>query len=327
MKMPRIFKPCESYRPVLFNLSAQRASDDTGIGLVSLRLTLFTQKLFLSFPVDYFSIIINLFWIFNLKTHERQIMVDIPLPDENTINFMENISRPVIFRSSCSEYPWYGLGTAFIVGYKKNLFVITAKHVVENNITKNEVHNAVELQRFNVFLPGFNDPLPLDGCAVYEPGKDNPDLTHVGDVIIYHVNREHFQELFPGYKYLSLQAEKNFLSPSTLKPGEYLAVFGYPEEGRSICFDRKELIAKPYLKGGILVEKLLDYLYVFQSKACDYDFNGLSGSPVFHLSPAGIRIVGMALRGSNSSGKLNFLDVELILHGIERIYQENSGFS
>jgi hypothetical protein len=124
-------------------------------------------------------------------------------------------SMPVIIETGCDEWPYAVRGTFFVAEVFDDLFIVTARHVVEGNDEKSVFFRYRADSRFS---------LPLNQViknGMYQDSS-SPEYT---DVILYRVAKEDLNESVHAAK-LDAQTEPW----KTLQAGEQLYVRGYPSE-------------------------------------------------------------------------------------------------
>lgn len=102
------------------------------------------------------------------------------------------------------------------------------------------------------------------------------------------------------------------MSAELLKPGDELWVIGYPSESNFIEYDNREInntrsVLRAIYRGRSISEHCHELIIDSSIKLENYD--GLSGSPIFHMKQlnrnkqAKALLVGMLLRGTALSGR------------------------
>ena len=214
-------------------------------------------------------------------------------------------ARPVFLATGNTEYPYYGVGSCFLVERQKRWYVVTARHVVKD---MESVHDMV------IYPSEDSDgPLPfLLGKSVKLPYTDDDACA---DIVVIEIDRNLLSEPDSQRTHV-LNLDKISDQWVEIPKSLYYVVFGYPNESRHIDFDDSEIYAlQQCIVGDISREAISTQCFVLEiinSNGCQ-DYNGLSGSPVFAWSKDSNAqfypyFCGMALRGSFKNSTLEFVD-------------------
>lgn len=213
----------------------------------------------------------------------------------DTIKF----SMPVIIETGFDEWPYALRGTFFVAEILSELYVVTARHVVEGNDEK-----AV----FFRYRAGSRSSLPLNQVIknkAYQ-GSNSPEHT---DVILYRVNKQELDEVVHTTK-LDVQ-QKPW---ETLQAGEQLSVRGYPSELQDV----KDSGLK---EQGVLFNA--SYTKRTQHSGCHEiklnptetftDYDGFSGSPVYCVKDGARLLVGLMIKATAFQNVGVFVDGSVLL--------------
>jgi hypothetical protein len=234
--------------------------------------------------------------------------------DDSTLEKLRQIARPVIFRTGISEMPFSAKGTAFLLGYRSTLFVLSARHVVHgmpwSKISVVAADGQSNLLDFN------NGWTVADG----ELGSDASDLfiavANHRDVQRKTRRRARLFELRPDD--VSDWHEARFSSR--------LVLFGYPSIDTELHSDDGSLrFSQVLLAGRYVGPSFAAQLHEgeFGNPLQVPNFDGLSGSPVFSIfqrvgARSTISLAGMVLRGGAQSGRIHFIETEALHLALEK---------
>jgi hypothetical protein len=213
-------------------------------------------------------------------------------------------TRPVLFQTkpgptSYDNAQWGG-GSLFVVCWGGVDFAVTALHVIENL--------GANRKEFRLLLP--ESPVPLDMYGGIAPSRDlPPDRDELDDIYAWHIRG--YPESNEGFWAWNLE---RWSKPATeLAPGQELFAAGYPDlEGR-YDFENFKINEIAVIITGVAAGALLDGVHVMEIEEVDHDLNLLSGGPVFAKFDGKFYYVGMILRGTSQSRKLNFLDSKYVI--------------
>jgi len=219
----------------------------------------------------------------------------------------ERPSRPVLFLTKESQYPYWGRGSSLFVASDRNIYWLTARHV---------------LDRQGASAPNLMIT-PTDETAITVPFKDlfqietepnNPDFK---DLYMLRLNMEEFWDTADSELY-AWNIDRNFYDCRKLEHGDELFVLGFPSESRFVDYDVKRIhFTQVVLRGvyaGLALESHCHTLKIETSIELK-DFDGVSGGTVFRhpRSPQEpSAFVGLAIRGSVESGLIHFVDCAVI---------------
>ncbi len=215
--------------------------------------------------------------------------------------------HPVILSSEHIDehYSHGGIGTAIVLRYCGELFVVTALHVLNNQSATHE--------ELRILLR--NAPLSIlfDLRAVF---RDESDPDPDSDLVILRVVKSQHTALYAAGLVSLDAADCAFIEEYSR--AESFNVFGYPEAGRSYDYEEKILRAQlHWLKGELTesgVQGLSTLLITGQRPS---DFNGMSGSVVIADVDGLWRFAGLVTLASNERGILSFIPAEEITHHLD----------
>lgn len=217
---------------------------------------------------------------------------------------MRLCARPVMFATGAKVAPFSIAGTCFWIGYRRNIFVITARHVIRDWPPSKVL-----------FYPpdGGGRPLSLlKSWNVVDTTLDNPSRP---DLTLFHAD----------YSDIPRPARKNARILMFDRPGiarwfedRHCSSFflcGYPHTMNEADYSAsRALTAQVFLEGRYLAPSTENGVHQLTvANPLGIDFNGLSGAPVFSLrheiaAPAVPKFCGLAIRGSASSAIIHFLE-------------------
>ena len=221
------------------------------------------------------------------------------------------VTQPMVFETGNNDYPYSVQGTAFLVGYRKNIYALTARHVLQpSNLFPVCLFPSDTSQRI----------IPLNE-AFFVPEHQAPD--DFMDLAVLIVDDPvQFHEDIKKASILSLSRSRTNwgLLP---KETEYYLI-GFPDEKCSVDYKAEELnTQREILAGHYEGPSSIPYLHKLRISSPHKftTFSGFSGGPVFCIEQAPendtVRFCGMALRGSVSSGVVHFLDKCVLLDALE----------
>ncbi len=208
-------------------------------------------------------------------------------------------SMPVIIETGFDEWPYAVRGTFFVAEVLSDLYVVTARHVVEGN-DENTV--------FFRYRAGSRSSLPLNQVIKNKAYQDSssPEYT---DVILYRVAKEELNEVVHTAK-LDVQ-QKPW---ETLRAGEHLFVRGYPSELQDV----KDSGLK---EQGVLFNA--SYTKRTQHSGCHEiklnptetftHYDGFSGSPVYCVRDSVRFLVGIMVKATAFQNIGLFVDGSVLL--------------
>jgi len=229
------------------------------------------------------------------------------------MNNFEQVSRPLIFELDDEEISYWGKGSSFLIANHNNYYWVTASHALEN------MGGAAESLRI---FPSDNSTNSLPFNEQYTINKGVCDDEEYKDIFMLRINLNEFIE-FGDAPLIAQDIEFGFLPANQLKDNDVLWVIGYPSENNFIDYSKSKINnTRTVLKGNYLNSGICDHSHEMKINSSIEltNFDGLSGSPVFHpkaftkndqeiIIPL---VVGMVLRGTSSSKIAHFVSSEII---------------
>lgn len=236
----------------------------------------------------------------------------------------EEACRPVIFEYDGAEFSYWGKGSSFLIASAKNFYWVTTSHVLTNM--------GGSAQSLRVF-PLDNSKISLPYNEQYTVNRGLTDDEDYKDVFMLRINLKEFDR-YGDTPLVAQDIEKGAVSAERLKPGDELWIIGYPSESNFIDYDGCEIkntrsVLRAIYKGESASVHCHELNIDSSIKLESYD--GLSGSPVFHMKHAIengeiVRypmLVGMLIRGTASSGIAHFVGSRVIVD-IVNIAEKNA---
>jgi len=224
----------------------------------------------------------------------------------------EQACRPVIFEQGDDNCTYWGKGSSVLLATSKNYYWATAAHLITNMGGTSENIRIFPSDHSRQSIP-FNQALRItkrdfeDYADLFVLRVDLEALANSGDVPLV------AQDIVHG---MSLA--------EVLNAGANLLIVGYPSESRSIDYEdykiryKRQRIFAQYVGAGTD-----DYSHKLQfSDTAEFnDYDGLSGSPVFHLKeethdgrPVILPLLaGMLLRGGGQDRWGHFISSSVLL--------------
>nr|WP_314579152.1 hypothetical protein [uncultured Pseudomonas sp.] len=224
-------------------------------------------------------------------------------------DMMRGHVHPVILSSEHIDdyYSHGGVGTAFVLEYGGELFVVTPQHVFNNQCATHD--------DLRILLRNAPISILFDQRAVFQDEAD-PDLN--ADLAILRVAKEQHAALYEA-GLTSLDAA-NCAEIDDYCRAEGFDVFGYPDEGREYDYEEKVLGAQLHWLRGELTKpgvKGLSTLKVVGHRP--EKFNGMSGSLVIADIDGLWKFAGMVTLASDPLGLLNFIPAEQIRYYLHKM--------
>jgi hypothetical protein len=240
---------------------------------------------------------------------------------QNAIQRLRMIARPVAFATGLPKYPVSVAGSAFLVGYRQGIFVLTAKHVIAG----------CPVSRVLVFpCEGSNTPMPFPESWHIEDSENDSDRS---DLMLMRIE---LSGLAPKDRARARVVDLNRQSIFDWWEARFNStffIFGYPALFNRVNYDTSHLeSAQVFLRGNYAEPGIVDGCHqaLFANPHGLDDFNGLSGSPVFctlnqmpgkpEASPT--FFCGIAIRGGASSGLIHFLGTEVIRDALDEVIDQ-----
>jgi hypothetical protein len=225
-------------------------------------------------------------------------------------------ARPILFRTGNLDYPYSACGSGFVVRYGGRVFVITSRHAGANfDLADTRVQ----------YHPNAPEFIVTSHWHVFHGG--DPSDTDQYDIVVHEADGAQFKaSLFRDYPPYSLP---DLVMPCAFGETSVFATQGYPTHLRKLEGDIKSeaIISSAMLMdadyAGRCSTAQMHKLRVHCASQIQ-SFDGMSGAPVFQVLPdhthdGKVRFAGMLLRGTSSSGEVQFLGHERIINALSRI--------
>lgn len=220
----------------------------------------------------------------------------------------ETFARPIRFCENREGYIW-GNGSSFLINYRGHVFLVTAKHVIENQSAK-LLYPYISMPNTNVML---TIKLSFTPTAVEHENKND-----VEDLLFFHIDDQLFYQE-SGIELYSWDVFNYSISASQLDIGDELIVTGFPHTKTKYDYDRKIITDTLLIRTGVLAKSELGCnIYKIKGTPSEFDFNGMSGSPVFCEKNGRILFLGIVIRATSSSGILHFIGSEIIIGTLKK---------
>jgi hypothetical protein len=223
-------------------------------------------------------------------------------------------ARPRVFETGVPEFPFTVAGTGFVVAFRNDLLVLTARHVVGDwptnqlRLIVSDAGDCVTFKnRWNIRVED------------EEEGGDQNDLlilqADIGNVTAAARRENHVINLTPPSisDWYETRKEAMFF------------LFGYHKIANGPDYDLSKVISNQYLLHGTFIGDSVSfgcYELAMQNPLKLPSLDGLSGSPVFSLftgaaGTAQPTFCGLAIRGTASSGRVHILGSQTILAALD----------
>ncbi len=215
--------------------------------------------------------------------------------------FMSILSTaiPVIIETGSVEWPYSVRGTFFTIKINDELYVVTARHVVEGN----EV-NAV----FFRYRSDSRFSLPLD-IEIKNTSYTDENSPEYMDVIMYRVKKDEIEENI-SYAFYDFVNEPW----KSLKADDNLIIRGYPSTLQKTqangVKEQAVIINGKYLNQSRILN--CHNMALFPTEEFTFH-DGYSGSPVFLLKDAQLNFVGVLVKADSYNNKALFVDGSVLL--------------
>lgn len=231
------------------------------------------------------------------------------------MNQFEEACRPVIFEHKHAEFSYWGKGSSFLIAGSRNYFWVTASHVLVN------MGGCAESLRI---FPSDNSRISLPYNEQYTVNRGSIDDEDYKDVFMLRIDLNEFDSSGDA-PLIAQDLEQGTLPAECLKPDDELWVIGYPSERTFIDYDIREIKnTRCVLRAIYRGRSVSDHCHkvTIESSIRLENYDGLSGSPVFHMKQAIHNgeavahplLVGMLLRGTASSGIAHFVSSSVIVN-------------
>jgi hypothetical protein len=227
----------------------------------------------------------------------------------------EQACRPVIFEHTHPDIPYWGKGSSFLIASARAHYWVTASHVLSNLGGTAQSLRIFPSDYSRISLP-FNEQYTITrGLAADEEHKD---------VVVLRVDLDEFGTSGDA-PLVAQDIEQGVLIAERLALGTELMVIGYPSESNFVDYDVQKIKnTRSVLRAVYQGPSISDHCHKlkFETSVQLESFDGLSGSPIFHLLRKVSNgqellfpmLVGMLLRGSASSANAHFVSANIIVN-------------
>jgi len=229
------------------------------------------------------------------------------------LDHLRQCARPVVFETGIPDAPFSIAGTAFLVGFHRTFFVLTARHVVGD----------WPVQRLMVFPSDRSKQgLRLSEWWHVKDDENEPDSS---DILLVRAEVRDIPKSIRRSSHLLHLTPPNVTEWFEDRHNSTFFIFGYPTAVNEADYARAQIKTQQFFLHGTYIGPSVAHgchEVRLQNPLALADFNGLSGSPVFSLRseiaiPRQPTFCGMALRGSASSGRIHFLEASIILLALQ----------
>ncbi|MDE3259130.1 MAG: trypsin-like peptidase domain-containing protein [Gemmatimonadota bacterium] len=246
--------------------------------------------------------------------------------------------RPLIYEYEDQEdpenverYPYWMKGTCFLVGHLDYTFVVTARHVLQNQALAG-LDATFLSDDVRVFVAdGSRDFIPLNRC-IQMKGDDK----RYKDLLLYRVASDTMDPTL-RFKMVASQYEITSLAVNParlLTPNVELVTRGHPARSNVIDHEKERVRLTPTsLKGRLSGcngrericrlswdKRDIHRIEKESREYCQFDPNGMSGSPVLHLQSG--QLVGVLVMGNRSIG--HFISASILYTVIGNFLSEKA---
>ena len=236
--------------------------------------------------------------------------------------------RPVIFENDDECFSYWMQGTCFLIGYQQATFVVTARHVLTNQAREGLDATSLCNQLRILYSEVSRDFIPMDTCLqIVGDDKSYKDL------LVFRVASGILDQT-QSLNMTVLHVDDLELAMKTRLPvrrNAPLVTRGYPAQFSSIDFEQLRIrLRATDLKGWLTGRNGNQHLFRMSwdtdsvsriekdcEENCEFEPNGMSGSPVFDLESG--CLVGVLVMGSKTIG--HFIDARFIYRIISDFLQ------
>lgn len=213
--------------------------------------------------------------------------------------------HPVILRSTDEDYPYHGVGTAFILEHEGQLFVVSAQHVLKSQDAKSD--------DFTIFIRNAGQSLVFDHEAIFQPDYD-PHF----DLLIRRIS--HLQRNFLVENGVYWIGTEYTIDPQYYKTAAVFYVFGYSEDDRGYDYDAKRISAElTCLVAKMASPSLHEMITLELQGKPPKSLRGFSGSPVIAVIEGEWMFAGMLTLAVEKTGVMNFIPGYRIVGYLEQL--------
>lgn len=214
------------------------------------------------------------------------------------------------------DFPYSLGGSCFLARFRNQLVLITAAHCLTGYSPDQLRVEGIENAEIS---------LPLQ--RLYRMSAPNIEDSAFTDLVILEVAQEQLsrdqQPLITAADLTGLRTQRRPMVQGKTP----LAIRGFPFAIRTIDYENRRIRKQGFQTDGVYDGTTDDqhtgFFRYFETELIQ-DRNGMSGSPVFafHQTPIGLHswLAGMHVRGNRVHGR--FIEAEVILQALERIYDQ-----
>ena len=227
---------------------------------------------------------------------------------------LRSCARPVIFETGNDDAPCSTAGTAFIVGFRKSVFIIMPRHVV----------GAWPVERIRIYPTWTSQYIfRYQNWWFIETTQEDSDTS---DILVIEADLNVPAGIGKNIKLLNLNNRENVVWYDERHDSQFF-LCGFPTGQSVIDYSSLEINTSQYLLESVYKgDSPSSWCHMIEVKnplSLDH-FGGLSGAPVFSHridKAAGTpgRFCGMVLRGTATSGYIHFLAVEVLMTALSEI--------
>lgn len=221
---------------------------------------------------------------------------------------LSKVVRKISF-GNCPEYLW-GEGTAFIVSYREEHYVVTARH----NVLKGGENLAEHIW---ITVAGTRIIVPFDRFLLVKLDDECEDSQ---DFLVFHVNARRAAESgVPGLH--SIDIESRYISGTSVKWGDPLRFAGYPTVEEPYDHELKRSYSHMMIGDAVHENCFLGENFgTLRVEPSSRNFSGMSGGVVLALKGGHYYWAGMVILGTSSSGILHYMKADFIVRAIANDY-------
>lgn len=217
-------------------------------------------------------------------------------------------ARPLLIETGLKEYPIGLWGTWVLVGYREQLFAVTAAHLVRDN-------DASQLRLLATHGSRYHLPISTAfGVKADEPASEV-------DVMVYPASMLGIDLVDAGSGRLILAERAGVDDWQRTAFVSQFAVIGYPRERNEVNYEARQISTARLLVPGVYAgpspgSNSLHTIEVEDPHGLS-EFAGFSGGPVFSLqdqvaAPPVTRFCGIAVAGTPRSRRMHFVDARKV---------------
>lgn len=229
-----------------------------------------------------------------------------PRQSEKRLYDVIRTSRPVLFRNYVEGYEYSLTGTSFLCTFEGDQFIVTAKHVLSG------------FDQEAICIPFHYESREfIPYTCVCTPISTDPEEVDRFDIAVLPIARALDETELRGQGPFRLSIDT---IDQTLEPGTHLVLRGFPDSTNKIDYEQQAITLEGTAFGATIVGQSIIKgctEIAFNDLSECRSINGLSGSPVFSINsltpPYHVRVAGMLLRGTKSSGRGHMLNAGIIL--------------